>query len=120
MATTRYYDPASGTWKTEQSTPTSPGGGTGTVTIGQVYGLTAALADLVTKHNDQATLITSLQNQVAANPAALLVAVCPNDTQVQRPVNDPARVVVWIKKTAPAAGGFPNAEAQDVWWPRDF
>ena len=61
MATTRYYDPASGTWKTEQSTPTAPGG---TLTMSQVYGLTATITDLLTKHAEQATQITALTSQV--------------------------------------------------------
>ena len=44
MATTRYYDPSSGTWKTEQATP-----GGAQVTISQVYNLTATLSGILSR-----------------------------------------------------------------------
>lgn len=42
-------------------------------------------------------------------------AYCPGNAQITRPITDPNRRVIWFKSTAPAGGGYPNAEPRDSW-----
>ena len=124
MATIRYYDPASGTWKTEQSTVPSIPGGT-TLTISMIYGLPAALADLLDRINSWTPGPNSIPwSALKGAPTVFSVPVfCTNDTQPARPV-PPAGVtyvVAYYKATAPqiggTVGGGAGAAANDLWRP---
>lgn len=87
----------------------------GTVSIPDAALAQAKVSGLATSFAAKADLSGGFITHAQGEVAVPLDAWCTSDTMITRPTTRTDRRVIWHKATAPAGGGYPNAEPRDSW-----
>lgn len=80
-----------------------------------VTALSTTVAGHTTTLASKADLVGGFLDHADGEVGGPLDVFCPSDVMGTRPTPRTDRSVVWHKATAPAGGGYPNAEARDSW-----